>query len=115
MPSGSTAATDSGAREHFPYDALGPGQERVLERWAIGDRRVGCGDAPGVVEVAEGLFGDEREHLARPAAGERPLFDDSDAIRLDDRSKHGFEVDRSQRAQVDHLRPDTVLSQAVGR
>ena len=86
----------------------GTGQERVLERRAVRDRRVGRRDAPGVVEVAEAVLDDRGEHLARPAAGQRPLLDDDEPVRLLDRGEDGLGVERPQRAQVDHLDRDAV-------
>ena len=77
-PSGAS----SGPASYLGRDPLGSGQERVLERRAVRNRRVRGRDPPRVVEVAERVLGDEREHLACPAAGERPLLDDGDPVRL---------------------------------
>src|SRR5204863_8845893 len=68
-PASTTAwrsSPSSGARENLPDDAVRLREERVLERRAVRDRRVRRRDAPRVVEVAEPLLGDEREHLAGP-------------------------------------------------
>ena len=50
-----------------------------------------------------GLLDHGCEHLARPAAGQRAFLDDDDPARLPDRREDGLEVERAERAQVDHL------------
>ena len=60
------------------------------------------------------MLGDEREHLAGPAARERPLLDDGDPVRLLDRAQHRLDVDRAQRPQVDHLGRDALRGEQVG-
>src|SRR5579862_9165755 len=81
-------------------DALRAGQEGVLQRRAVGDGRVGRGDAPGVVDVAEPLLGDDGEHLARPAPGPRTLLDDRDPVGLRERREDRGAVERADRLQV---------------
>src|SRR3954452_22833685 len=96
-------------------DGLRAGQERVLQRGAVRDRRVGGRQAPPVVEVLEGLLDERRQDAARPAAGARTLFDDEEAVGLGDRGQHRRLVQRTQRAQVDDLELDAVAGQDVGR
>ena len=80
--------------------------ERVLERGGVGDRGLAGGDDPGVVEVVQALLGDRAEQAGGPAAGARALLDREQAVGLLDRREDGLEVERAQRAQVDHLGVD---------
>jgi hypothetical protein len=49
-------------------DSCRPGQEVVLERRAVGDRRVRGGDPRRVVNLVEPLLDRDRQYLASPAA-----------------------------------------------
>src|ERR1019366_10663121 len=70
-----TVSQRSCSPAHLVGDSLRSGKEGVLERRTVGDRGVGGGDSPGVVDVAEGLLGDHREDLPRPPPRQRTLLD----------------------------------------
>ena len=74
-------------------DPLGTREERVFERRRIGNRAIGRRDAPGVVEIAKPLLRHSSNDFAGPSAGERPLFDDHDAVRLGDRGEDRRDVE----------------------
>ena len=96
------AVPDTGA--NLLCDPPGTGQERVLERRAVRDRRVGRGDAPGVVEIAEAVL-DDASASTSPAQPPVSGPSSTTTIRfvLRDRGEDGLEVERPERAQVDHL------------
>ena len=60
------------------------------------------------------MLDDRGEHLARPAAGQRPLLHDDDPVRLLHRREDGVDVERPQRAQVDDLDRDAVRLELGG-
>ena len=74
------SARESWSRQHFGHDPFRAGQERVLERRAVRDRRVVRGDAPGVVEEGPRTGGWAGEVLA--AVTEEALGDLDDAWRI---------------------------------
>ena len=100
---------DAEALAHRAGDRRRVGQEGVLERRAVGHRRLVRREDPRVVEVVQALLGDGAEQAGRPAAGARALLDGEQAVRARDGLEHRVDVERAQRAQVDHLRVDAVL------
>src|SRR5215211_338403 len=100
----------SEGREHSLHHVLLMRHCGLLERLGVGHRRVGPGHPlHRRVEVVERLLLDERRQV-RPDAAVRPaLLDDHRTIRLLDRLDDGVEVERPQRARIDHLGLDLVL------
>src|SRR5690242_15952568 len=92
---------------HGAQDARRAGQVLVLER--VRERRVEPGDpGDGRLEREEAALLDERRELRAEAAGSRRLVHDDDAAGLPDGRGDGFDVERLQRAEVDHLAVDAL-------
>src|SRR3954453_23779859 len=85
-------------------DVAGLGQDRALERRRERDRRVGRGDAHDrAVEILEAALAEQGGHLGAHAARTSGLVQHHDLARLAHRSEDRLLVERTQRAQVDHL------------
>src|SRR4051794_6140671 len=63
-------------------DRIGGGEERVLERRAVRDRRLRGRDRPGIVEIVEASLGEKSEDPGRPTARSGSLLHGEHAIRL---------------------------------
>ena len=55
------------------------------------------------------MLGDLSEQPGRPASGGGPLLDRQQAVGAGHRFEHGVEIERTKRAQIDHLGVDAVL------
>src|SRR6188768_980759 len=85
-------------------------ERRLLEWLGVRHRDVGAGHAlHGRVEPVEGLLLDQRREVRAHAAVGPALLDDHDPVGLLDRLEDRVEVERPQRARVDHLGVDVVL------
>ncbi len=65
--------------------------------------------------MVEGLLHHDRGELGAHAEGRPALLDRDQAVGLLDRGDDGLDVERADRAQVDHLGRDAVLGERVGR
>src|SRR5918992_701248 len=82
----------------------------LFERLGIWHGNVGAGHAlHRGVEPVERLLLDQRGEVGAHAAVRPALLDDHGAVRLLDGLENRVEVERAQRAGVDHLRLDLVL------
>ena len=97
-------------RQRGADDVLRVRDRGLLEPLRVRHRHVGAGDPlDRRVEVVEGLLLDQRREVGADAAVRPALLDDHAAVRLADRVEDRVEVERAQRARVDHLGLDAVL------
>ena len=83
---------DAGPLANGRRDRVVAGDERILERWAVGNRQLAGGQQPRVVEVVEAVLGHLSEQPGGPASGGGALLDDQEAVGASDRLEHGLEV-----------------------
>ena len=95
--------------------SLAPGQVRVLERWAERDRCERRADAPDRrVELVERGCLHLRGDLGAEAAVHDRLVRDDEPVRPGDRLDDRLEVERNERARVDHLDLDPLGRELLG-
>src|SRR6185503_8979958 len=92
-------------------------ERRLLEWLRIRHRDVGAGHAlDGRVQPVERLLLDQRREVRADASMRPTLLDDHGPVRLLDRLQDRVEVERPERARIDHLGADVVLViQRLGR
>ena len=96
--------------------ASASGTMRLEQRRAVGDRRVLGADAhDGAASQSKTASWMDAATSDADAREARRLGDDERTAGLADRRRHGREVQRHHRAQVDDLRLDAVRRQALGR
>ena len=97
-------------------DLRGIGQERLFERRAVGDRRIGRRHAHDrAVQILESLLRNPRRKLAADAAGERVLVQQQHLRRLAHAGQHRLFIERRQRPQIHDLDRNAFLLERLGR
>src|SRR3954454_25117176 len=97
-------------RQRCVHDMLFMRERCLLERLRVRHRYVGAGHALyRRVHVVEGLFLDQGGQVGSHAAVGPALLHDHGAVGLLHRFEDRVEVERTQRARVDHLRLDLVV------
>src|SRR5438552_16372700 len=97
-------------------DVLDLWDERLLERWREGHRRVrGSDPLHRRIEVLERLLGDRRGDLAAEASGVSVLVQDEHLRGLPHRFEHRLLVPWHERAQIEDLDRDSVAVELLRR
>src|SRR5690606_23808689 len=97
-------------RERLGEDALDGRELESLDGRAVDRRSVeGAHATDGGVEVVKAFFLNDRGDLRGDAAERLVLVDEHDAVRLADGIENRLLIERTDRADVDHLGADVVL------